>query len=137
MAIDSKDLRVGNWVYDGERTQFPMYVLSVQHDGYVTLDFKANEGMPWDANARDLIGIPITKELLKKIGFVYNEHGIWKISNYREREISICIEREFVAIEAYRNLLCDSRCTCHGIKYLHQLQNLFWSIAKEELKIEL
>lgn len=134
--IDVHDLRIGNWVYDGERTQFPMYVRTVGED-YVYLDFEGNEGDLWESEPKDLEGIPITKELLKKIGFAYNEHGIWKLSNYREREISICIEREFVAIEAYRNLLCDSRCTCHGIKYLHQLQNLFWSIAKEELKIEL
>lgn len=134
--IDCKNLRIGNWVYDGERTQFPMYVRAVGED-YVYLDFEDNEGDLWESEPKDLNGIPLTKELLKKIGFSYNEHGIWKLSNYREREISICIEREFVAIEAYRNLLCDSRCTCHGIKYLHQLQNLFYEISRTEFKIEL
>ena len=134
--IDCKDLRVGNWVYDGERTQFPMYVRAVGED-YVYLDFDGNEGDIWEPEPKDLEGIPITQELLKRLGFEYNGYGIWRLSNYREREISICIEREFVSIEAYKKLLCDSRCTCHGIKYLHQLQNLYRDVAKENFEIKL
>ena len=129
------ELRIGNWVYDGERTQFPMYVRAVGED-YVYLDFEGNESDLWESEPKDLEGIPITDKLLEDLGFSYNGYGIWNKAQ-NDRRVSINIERTFVAIEAYKDRLCDSRCTCHGIKYLHQLQNLFYEISRTELKIEL
>lgn len=133
--IPIKELAVGSWVYDGDKTQFPMYVYSVMHDGYVTLDFKGNEGMPWDSNAKDLEGIPLTDTLMKELGFTLKD-GLWR-KKEKKREVIIGLSREFVFIEAFDNKYLDSRGWCHGIKYLHQVQNLFRCIAKEELNIEL
>lgn len=133
--IPIKELTVGSWVYDGDKTQFPMYVCSVMHDGYVTLDFKGNEGMPWDSNANDLEGIPLTDSLMKELGFTFKD-GLWR-KKEKKREVIIGLSREFVFIEAFDNKYLDSRGWCHGIKYLHQVQNLFRCIAKEEFEIEL
>jgi hypothetical protein len=105
------------------------------HDGYVTLDFKGNEGMPWDSNAKDLEGIPLTDSLMKELGFTLKD-GLWR-KKEKKREVIIGLSREFVFIEAFDNKYLDSRGWCHGIKYLHQVQNLFRCIAKEEFEIEL
>lgn len=133
--IDAKDLRIGNWVYDGEYTQFPMFIRTIGED-YVYLDFYGREGDLWESSPDDLQGIPITEDLLKRMGFTFSGYGIWS-KTQQDRHISINISREFVAIEAYKDRLVDSRCTCHGVKYLHHLQNLFYEISRTELKIDL
>lgn len=133
--INRHDLRIGNWVYAGERTQFPMFVQAVGED-YIGLDFEDNKGDVWESTPEELHGIPITEELLTKLGFTNNGHGIWN-KRQQDRKVAINIKAEFLAIDAYKDRYCDSRCTCHGIKYIHQLQNLFYVIAKEELKFDL
>ena len=133
--IASKDLMIGNWVYDGDKTQFPMFVQTIGED-YVYLNFEGNEGDVFESVPEDLQGIPITPELMEKIGFQFNGYGLWQ-KEMQGRVIHINISREFASIEAFENRLLDSRCTCHGIRCLHQLQNLFKTITKDELKIEL
>ena len=132
--IASKDLRLGNWVYDGDKTQFPMYVQAIGED-YVYLNFEGNDGDAIESTPEDLQGIPITPELLTKLGFT-ELYGFWR-RTMSKRLIAIKIDTSFVSIEAFEDRLLDSRCTCHGVKYLHQLQNLFKAISNDELKIEL
>ena len=55
--IDARDLRLGNWVYDGGRTQFPMYVIGLYIND-VYLNFESNEGDVWESSYEDLCGIP-------------------------------------------------------------------------------
>lgn len=129
------DLRLGNWVYDGDKAQFPMYVQTIGED-YVYLNFNGNEGDVFESTPEDLHGIPITEDLLKRMGFTFSGYGIWN-KTQQDRRISINISREFVAIEAYKDRLVDSRCTCHGVKHLHHLQNLFYEISRTELKIDI
>lgn len=31
-SLSAQELRIGNWVYDGERTQFPMQVVAIGKD---------------------------------------------------------------------------------------------------------
>jgi hypothetical protein len=133
--IAASDLRVGNWVYDGKHTQFPMFIVGIGED-YVYLDFYGREGDIWESTPDDLQGIPITEDLLKRMGFTFSGYGLWN-KTQQDRHISINISREFVAIEAYKDRLVDSRCTCHGVKCLHHLQNLFYEISRTELKIDL
>lgn len=129
--LNVDELCVGNWVYDGDKTQFPMFIRAIGED-YVYLDFEGNEGDLWEIKPDDLNGIPLTPELIENIGYRHNGYGLWSKEEHR-RKVCINIEMEFVAIEAFENRLCDSRCTCHGIKYLHQLQNLFYNIARRKL----
>lgn len=133
--IATSDLRLGNWVYDGDRTQFRMYVQTIGED-YVYLNFDGNEGDVWECKPEELQGIPITEELLKKMGFSFNGYGIW-YKTQQGRHVSINISREFVAIEVYKDNICYSRCTCHEVKYLHQLQNLFYEISRTEFKVKI
>ncbi len=132
--VATSDLRLGNWVYDGERTQFPMYVQTIGED-YVYLNFNGNEGDVCECKPDDLQGIPITPKLLTKLGFS-ELYGLWR-RTMSNRRIAVKIDSTFVSIEAFEDRLLDSRCTCHGIKYLHQLQNLFKTISKEDYIIEL
>lgn len=39
----------------------------------VYLDFEGNEADPWEVEVRDLLGIPVTEEILLKNGFVKDD----------------------------------------------------------------
>lgn len=41
--IKASELMLGNWVYDGDKTKFPMQVVGIG-ENYVYLDFEDNEG---------------------------------------------------------------------------------------------
>lgn len=147
--IDIHDLATGNWVYDGKHTQFPMWVCSVQHDGYVTLDFKANEGMPWDANARDLEGIPLTEQLLMKIGFKQNfVEGVEyystfiKINDKRHLHLSVRLDKQRADIteisqKNFPDVELRLRSHIEDIFFLHELQNFCFLTTKQQLIINL
>jgi hypothetical protein len=133
--IDIHDLCVGNWVYDGEKTQFPMFIRAIGED-YVYLDFDGNEGNLRESTPEELQGIPLTEELLTKLGFVFNGTGLWKKTE-KKREVSINIEREFLCVEAFDFRWFDSRGWWHGVKFLHQLQNFFRNMAREDFAVEI
>lgn len=130
--IAREDLRIGNWVYDGERTQFPMFIRAIG-EAYVYLDFEGNEGTWFEADNNDLQGIPLTGELLEKIGFTFKD-GLWR----HKWGVKVKPEAGFVFIENKdeENWLYGT-CTCKDIWYLHQLQNVVRIITRREFKINL
>lgn len=131
--IDTKELRLGNWVYDGERTQFPMQVVAIGKD-WVHLDFPGNEGGVWEADIKDLRLIPLTKEVLEKAGFVATG------TCYHDKSLG---DNKRMLYYEQASLLCvwyDSTCVifeCHGIRYLHQLQNAYYLATGQELEVKL
>ena len=126
--IDNKELRVGNWVYLGDKTLFPMFIVSVSGDKDVTLDFKVNEGMPWEANADYLVGIPLTVELLTDAGFSSNGWFYW----YNGFPFTL------TPSESGWHLCYECRSIIDKpIKFVHELQNVFYALMKEELKFNL
>lgn len=130
--IPANDLAIGNWVYDGERTQFPMFVQTIADD-YVYLNFESNEGDVWESTPEELQGIPLTAELLEKIGFSFS-NGLWRHS----LGVKVKPEDGFVFIENKdEEKWLYSYGFFKGIHYLHQLQNLLAIVLKQEFKIEL
>ena len=107
--------------------QFPMYVVGIGPD-YVYLDFPDNEGDIWESTPKDLEGIPITDDLLESAGFIKKD-GLWRIIQKR-REIRVNTEG-FAYVESFEGRLKDSRGCSHSIHFIHQLQNFFYSFAKE------
>ena len=124
--IDIRELALGNFVYDGDRTKFPMFVVTVGED-FVCLNFEGNEGDVIESTPEELQGIPLNGELLEKIGFTFKD-GLWR----HKCGIKVKPEAGFVFIENEYGT-----CTCKDIWYLHQLQNLVRIITKKELLINL
>lgn len=130
--IKPQDLCVGNYVYDGDKTKFPMYVETIGED-YVYLNFDGNESDPWETTPEELQGIPLTGELLEKIGFTFKD-GLWR----HRYGIKVKPEAGFVFIENKdEEHWLYGTCTCKDVWYLHQLQNLVRIITKKELLINL
>lgn len=130
--IKPQDLCIGNYVYDGDKTKFPMYVETIGED-YVYLNFDGNEADLWETTPEELQGIPLTGELLEKIGFTLKD-GLWR----HKWGIKVKPEAGFVFIENKdEEHWMYGTCTCKDIWHLHQLQNLVRIITKKELLINL
>lgn len=144
--IAVSDLRIGNWVHDSECTRYPMYVMGIGED-YVYLNFDGNEGDVWECKPDELQGIPVTIELLKKIGFKEDTTAgePWKFWRYWDKNDRYKLD--VYPDELYCN--SDRKFGLHvdnGVfdsigsgefTYLHELQNLVSAIAKEELEVKL
>ena len=109
-TLTSNELRVGNWVFDnGREYQFSIY------------DFTQILPEP----------IPITSEWLERLGFEKRESGVcyewWNGINEVTHDWLVSItEMKDNGQFFYRN-------GKHTIKYVHQLQNLFFALTGEEL----
>lgn len=117
--INLKELRLYNWVYSLQIGEY-VQIASVDSE-CVTL----KHHVTWDYVYADMIEpIPLTEEILLKCGFVpcsiidnhFNISGmcIWKCNDM---------------------FFCDKNGV--HIKHLHQLQNLYFALIGEELKIQL
>lgn len=119
------------------------------HDGYVTLDFKGNEGMPWDSNARDLKGIPLTEELLEKIGFKKSHaegakfHSLFfKVNDKKHLHLSIRLDKQRADISEviqknFPEVEVKLRSHIENMRFLHELQNFIFLTTKQQLKVNL
>lgn len=134
--IQVQDLCIGNWVYDGERTQFPMQVVGIGTD-YVYLDFEGNEGTWFEADNKDLMGIPLKGEVLKKIGFKYYSDNRYELCDDGWSIVAHPIVGLFriEKIDPYNNIRATF--TSEMIRHLHELQNAFFATTKQQLNIKL
>ena len=123
--MKATELRIGNWLidkrytHDSENGRFKVHVRDLQ---YLT-DIK-------ESNECDFEPIPLTEEILLKCGFKKKRgdkfvlprsfFNIWKIDNLTQNDYAFCYY-----------------CLQVNLKYLHQLQNLYWCLTGQELEINL
>lgn len=118
--MKAQELRIGNWVdRDGKLYR----ILS----GYGLLTGAVAKYKP----------IPLTPEILEKCGFEKREQGVCNCYYIPNSTISMSYQIELVWLKDiingkesgfpfYRNAFCT-------VKYLHQLQNLYFALTGEEL----
>jgi hypothetical protein len=110
----------------------------------VYLNFDGNEGDVWECKPDELQGIPVTAELLKKIGFE-EKKGICPQTFYRyydkEYRYKLDVDPEYCNSDEKWSIHVDNGDCCTigsgEFTYLHELQNLVSAIAKEELEVKL
>lgn len=146
--IDVRDLTIGCYVYDGDRTKFPMYVQAIGED-YVYLNFEGNEGDVFETTPEELQGIPLTEELLEKMGFKesYAEgvkfHSLFfKANDKKHLHLSIRLDKQRADISevTQKNFPnAEVRLCSHivDMKFLHELQNFAFLTTKQQLKVNL
>ena len=113
--INAKELRLGNWVNAFKTT----YIIDSNDFQYVDSDTYL---MPYDP-------IPLTEDILLKCGFVKSIYTNRDVYSYENFIVSIFKNRIEFGINSKRQLVT--------IKHLHQLQNLYFALTGEELKVEL
>lgn len=130
--IHTNELMLGNWVeyatgLNGEKRSIPMYVKAIDEDEAL-LSFEGNEADLFIIEDKDLLGIPITEELLEKCGFrcdwKYNK--IWELG---------CVLFEFE--DSRKWVLCRWGQRIENIEFLHELQNAYFMLTKKHLDVKL
>lgn len=124
--MNAQDIRIGNLF---SQKGFPMYVEAIFRDT-VYLNFEGNEGDVWEEDIKDLVPIPLTEEILLKAGFEKEENPYLDNFNNDILSLSIYKGKVYYSLKSKTFIEIESN-------YLHQLQNLFFALTGEEIKIEL
>jgi hypothetical protein len=113
--MDARELRIGNWVLDEQGQSIQ---ICVKHFNWVN----------------DLTPIPITPEILEKAGF---KKSIELVGGFLYYEDNSKEDFDIALIDGIATLQVESCNYGKPFKYLHQLQNIFYSLTGEELQINL
>ncbi len=126
--MKASELRISNWVI--------LSVAGIKHYGRIhTLTpthLRIGDGIKCDYS--DLEPIHLTDEILLKCGFNYKDgeyvKGLWKLAADYPKE-------EVIGYGLFIKRLDWTRTNENSIKYLHQLQNLFFGITGHDLEVTL
>lgn len=112
-----EELRIGNWV-------------DLKHEKYEYESFQFDFDM--GLKMEYIKPIPITVEWLLKLGFKYHAADKnYVITTQKDWHNSI---KEIEGDWCYNNNFSDANCYfVRELKYVHQLQNLYYAINEEEL----
>lgn len=118
-------LRIGNFIY-GIDEDFDRYLIVVDANDICNVDCEDdNDGYE---------GIPLTDEWLEKLGALKDEYGDVFIEVDSESDT-----RLYLSMKGYIQLVKSYHCPMFDyehIRYVHQLQNLFFCLSGEELTIK-
>lgn len=120
--ITANELRIGNWIMFDNR-YFQIECNSVHFPYLRTAEFGAGV-----VDYNNIQPIPLTEDILLKCGFYHNEKIEYRLHC---PEFPITIDIDDFGIQ-----ISDSW-EFGSIKYLHELQNLYYALTKTELIINL
>lgn len=117
-----QDLRIGNWLIDGNGSYYQVEIP----------DLALLSQRP---DTKECNPIELSAEILEKAGFDRLPGSTFVYRTFvKDFEISVSTELHY----AYIDTQWGQASIKHPIvKYLHQLQNLFWCLCGEELPVEL
>jgi hypothetical protein len=120
--VKSGELRVGNWVQD-EHNHI-QYVYRIWQNGVELSDDATGSG-DLDYEDKELFGIPLSIEMLKKNGYK-NTEG-WADDLYSIKHYTVMARFNKFQINGIR----------YDVKYVHQLQNIHFILTGEELQVDI
>ena len=132
MSVKKEDCRLGNYLYWGVNVVKVLGVINfpvLEKNNQCFYFERNNAPNHWDSED-NLDAIELTESWLDDLGF---EKSILPISNcmkFFKGNISIIIDRTFHSIHVGVQRIDD-----RNIKYVHQLQNLYFSLTGQELTI--
>lgn len=125
-----EELRIGNLITDVWAAGQPFPVLMISNK-YPVVKY----GIDLSSNIDNIVGIPLTEEWLLKFGFEYI--GIcddFPKGYYKHKALTeICFDNTF---EPAVNDWGATYIMVPEMKYVHQLQNLFYALTGEELTLK-
>lgn len=123
--MNAAELRIGNWIYLFSKYK-PYQIMNGHHIGEI-------QDAPMFFEAKP---IPLTEEWLLRFGFEKFNHSVkeyWAINDF---EIEIHCNKFPVRICGGESAPHLTQFIGHGTKYVHQLQNIYFALTGEELKIK-
>ncbi|OPC44634.1 hypothetical protein [Elizabethkingia anophelis] len=114
--MEAKELRIGNYV---------------NHNGFVPVIIDAVDIIHCQQHPEAYKPIELTEEWLLNFGFDNTETG-WEIIYRKRFKLSVILFKQFASVGMAGPFgLFEVK-----LKYVHQLQNLFFSLTGEELTIK-
>jgi len=144
--MEIQELRIGNWI-ESENDFFQIETLQSQNywkfNGNIKNDIEIdfidqNKNTYW-CELKDINPIPITEEWLLRFGFEKKEKSnLYLISIHEFNLKKLCVYLDInnctIAMVDYFSNLEKTELFPLNYKYIHQLQNLFYSITQTELQ---
>lgn len=127
--IQPNELRIGNWVYDSFNDVI-VKVIGIRLEN-VICEWGHLKG-EYKCNYEYLEPIPLTEGLLAKCMFSEYE---FEDDIFLHDEEDVCVQKSYKEYYPYSFENSDTIGT--PIRYLHQLQNLFFALTGKELEIKL
>lgn len=121
--MEAKDFRIGNWfMIEGRQVRCGLAELVEIDDGCSSVS-----------------GIPLTPEILEKAGFVVE--GTGSVKRYTKLDFEgtgLVIDAEDGVVSVWVQIWSSWDYIDHKSRlYLHEVQNLYFALTKEELEITL
>ena len=133
--IKTKELMLGNWVYAGAKTQFPMQVVGV-FDNVAYLDFEGNESDVWEEKEEEILPVPLTEEILLKNGFIKKVDPISEYYNSPDGKVFVRFKKEISVHIASTSSVRARVSADKVIKYVHEFQNVL-NLAKIDIDFKI
>lgn len=133
--VDVKELRIGNIVYvrcqDGEHT-----VESIEKKDGWTGGYKIHMANGLKSSLDYIMPIPLTEELLLKCGFETEHYGFSNVNIELSYGCFLCggISQDY-DVGLFVSTNGAEYAVSNEIKYLHQLQNIYYALTGKELEI--
>ncbi|WP_321437191.1 hypothetical protein [uncultured Bacteroides sp.] len=141
--MKTKELRLGDIVTD--ESGFMMFITAIFKDS-VYMDFEGNESDVWEIDEKDLRPIPLTEKILLKCGFK-KEHNLDDTSEFIIDDFSVQREsyknekgkfsNQFRIWVQHLNENGWRKPLSLELKYVHQLQNIYFDLTGKELEISI
>lgn len=120
--VKINELMINDWVFAGQHTQFPMQVVGLFKD-VAYLDFEGNEADMWEENEKDILPIPLTKEILLNSGFEEKKDAISEYYVSADGYVFIRLQKK-ISVYIIRSDTQERIGARNRIKYVHELQHL-------------
>lgn len=120
--VKINELMINDWVFAGQHTQFPMQVVGLFKD-VAYLDFEGNEADMWEENEKDILPIPLTKEILLNSGFEEKKDAISEYYVSADGYVFIRLQKK-ISVYIIRSDIQERIGARNSIKYVHELQHL-------------
>jgi len=129
--MKAEKLRLGNWV----NPDFPMQVTGIYKDE-ILCNFEGDGSDPWDYDPNYLRGIYLTDEWFEKFGFKQDTNSNYWLNLQTHYLDMIFSGNDYYAIYCQIpefNHEPEQRVGLKSIKYVHELQNLYYALTGKEL----
>lgn len=122
--MKAEELRIGNYVkYNGAWAKVYSIIGPYPESEYVKIELECNGLI--NAKLSDIEGIELTRNIVQYFGFIQRLEGLYVKGHYFVSDV-LCWS---FGLEYNGRKLVD-------IKYLHELQNVYYSLTKKELRKE-
>ena len=139
-SVTVRDLRIGNYIKTKE-DKFHFYEILQINRGSICIEDAISDEFE-SVDIIDVEPIKISKDWLEKLGFIFIIRNMWelKIDFYTKLQFYEN-QDEYITlfVQNYNNgeRISDTHLAIKNAKYIHQVQNLYFSLIGSELRFVL